>query len=259
MYVNHAEFCASGKLTDLRYWLLHQKQKTSARSGSRIVCQNAKGYHHELSRNPTATDASPDAAKLLRPRSDGGRGSGAYHSRWSNLHPADHAGLQVDPHQMSVVSHNRGGAPVGFITELDAVEAASVIYLRLWCDGPDAQAQVWNDFASGLGPDQGRKALKSFEDLCSLCTRHGRRPLMRHSVQCKCLGADESCFANFIATAAIGEREDAMLIATLLVRPDVAPLIASLAADVGHAFMRMRLSAPRDIATHSKETPKTLH
>jgi hypothetical protein len=50
-----------------------------------------------------------------------------------------------------------------------------------------------------------------------------------------------------------------MLIATLLVRPDVAPLIASLAADVGHAFMRMRLSAPRDIETHSHDLPKTLH
>jgi hypothetical protein len=160
---------------------------------------------------------------------------------------------------MSVAQHNRGGAPVGFINELDGIEAASVIYLRLWCDGPDAQAQVWNDFASGLGADQGRKALKSFEDLCALCTRHGRRPLMRHSVQCKCLGADESCFANFIATAATGEREDAMLIATLLVRPDVAPLIASLAADVGHAFMRMQLSAPRDFETHSHEMPKTLH
>lgn len=160
---------------------------------------------------------------------------------------------------MTDAQQNRGGAPVGFITELDALEAASVIYLRLWGDGPDAQAQVWHDFASGLGPDQGRKALKSFEDLCSLCTRHGRRPLMRHSVQCKCLGADESCFANFIATAATGDREDAMLIATLLVRPDVAPLIASLAADVGHAFMRMRLSAPRDMPTPSHDTPKTLH
>ncbi|WP_420861345.1 hypothetical protein [Algirhabdus cladophorae] len=160
---------------------------------------------------------------------------------------------------MTIPNHNRGGAPVGFITELDGIEAASVIYLRLWCEGADAQAQVWNDFASGLGPDQGRKALKSFEDLCALCTRHGRRPLMRHSVQCKCLGADESCFANFIAAAAMGEREDAMLIATLLVRPDVAPLIASLAAEVGHAFMRMRLSAPRDITTQSLEIPKTLH
>lgn len=156
-------------------------------------------------------------------------------------------------------NHNRGGAPVGFITELDSIEAASVIYLRLWSDGPDAQAQVSSDFASGLGPDQGRKALKSFGDLCALCARHGRRPLLRHSLECKCLGADESCFANFIATAATGDREDAMLIATLLVRPDVAPLITSLANDVGLAFMRMRFSVPRDIVRTAFETPKTLH
>jgi len=142
---------------------------------------------------------------------------------------------------------NRGGAPVGFITELDSIEAASVIYLRLWCDGPDAQAQVWNDFACGLGPDQGRKAVQSFEELCRLCARHGRRPLMRHSVQCKCLGADESCFANFIATAVDGEREDALLIATLLVRPDVAPLITSHATNFGLALKRMNLASPREI------------
>jgi hypothetical protein len=148
---------------------------------------------------------------------------------------------------MTDAQQNRGGAPVGFITELDSIEAASVIYLRLWCDGPDAQAQVWNDFASGLGPDQGRKAVQSFEELCHLCARHGRRPLMRHSVQCKCLGADESCFANFIATAVDGEREDALLIATLLVRPDVAPLIASHATNFGLALKRMHLASPREI------------
>jgi hypothetical protein len=50
-----------------------------------------------------------------------------------------------------------------------------------------------------------------------------------------------------------------MLIATLLVRPDVAPLIASLAADVGRAFMMMRLGAPRDMVAGSHEVPKTLH
>jgi len=160
---------------------------------------------------------------------------------------------------MTVQAHNRGGAPVGFVAGLDSIEAASVIYLRLWSDGPDARAQVWSDFANTLGSDQGKKALKSFEDLCALCAHHGRRPLMRHSVHCKCLGADESCFANFIATAATGDREDAMLMATLLVRPDVAPLVASLATDVGLAFMRMRPQAPRDLTPSYQQTPKTLH
>jgi hypothetical protein len=159
---------------------------------------------------------------------------------------------------MTGAQDKRGGAPVGYITELDGIEAASVIYLRLWSDGPEAQAQVWNDFAAGLGLAQGRKALQSFEQLCSLCTSHGRRPLLRHSVHCKCLGGDESCFANFIAAAAEGEREDAMLIATLLVRADVAPLIASCAADFGLALKRMHLSAPRDLATMNTH-PTTLH
>ncbi len=159
---------------------------------------------------------------------------------------------------MTDAQKNRGGAPVGFITELDALEAASVIYLRLWCDGPDAQSLVRNDFTSGLGPDQGRNAVQSFEELCSLCARNGRRPLMRHSVQCKCIGADESCFANFIATAVDGEREDALLIATLLVRPDVAPLIASLATNFGLALKRMHLAAPRDMTTSHPST-QTLH
>lgn len=158
---------------------------------------------------------------------------------------------------MTEQPENRGGAPVGFITELDSVEAASVIYLRLWCDGPEAQAQVWNDFASSLGIDHGRRAMKSFEALCALCCLHGRRPLMRHSVHCKCLGADESCFANFVAAAATGEREDALMLAMLLVRPDVAPLIASLAANVGLAFKRMHLSAPRNFTEQHHNN--TLH
>jgi len=158
---------------------------------------------------------------------------------------------------MNDAHQHPGGAPVGFITELDSLQAASVIYLRMWCDGPDAQEKVSSDFASVLGHTNGSKALATFEQLCSLCARFGRRPLMRHSVTCKCLGSDESCFANFIATATDGQREDAMLIATLLVRADMAPLVASLAADFGLALKRMRLSAPSEVA--QMEAALTLH
>jgi hypothetical protein len=139
------------------------------------------------------------------------------------------------------------------IAELDAIEAASVIYLRLWSDGPDARMQVRKDFISALGQNQGDKAFHAFEQICSLCARHGRRPLMRHSVNCKCLGADESCFANFIATATDGDRDDAMLIATLLVRPDVAPIITACAFDFGIALSRMHLGAPRDYAAQNAQ------
>ncbi len=56
----------------------------------------------------------------------------------------------------AMTAPHRGGAPVGFVTELGPVEAGAVLYLRLWCDGPDAQTQVRTDFAAALGQKRGR-------------------------------------------------------------------------------------------------------
>ncbi len=159
---------------------------------------------------------------------------------------------------MTTSAQRRGGAPVGLLADLDAVSAASVIYLRMWCNGVRTQADVWNDLAGTLGPQRGRQALHSFEQLCDLCARHGRRPLVRHSLKCKCLGADEACFANFIATAVDGERDDTLLMATLLVRADIAPVIASLATEFGLALKQMNLAAPRE-AVEVRPPQSTLH
>lgn len=144
---------------------------------------------------------------------------------------------------MNQTTCKRGGAPVGFLSELEPIEASAVTFFRLWHTGKESRAQVRDNFSATLGFDDGREALGNFRELCNLCVRHGRRPLMRHHVSCKCLGADESCFANFIATAADGNREDAMLIATLLVRADMAPCVAALAENFGLALRRMTFGA----------------
>ena len=155
---------------------------------------------------------------------------------------------------MTGASTQRGGAPVGFVAELGPVEANAVKYLRLWSEGPRHRSQAWQDFSTALGTEGATSALKSFEDLCALCVRHGRRPLMRHMVSCKCLGADESCFANFIGYAAEGAREDALLIAMNIVRPDAAAILVNLAEDFGLALRRMS-------AMHARPgtSPMTLH
>ncbi len=142
------------------------------------------------------------------------------------------------------MNDRRGGAPVGLLNELGDVEAAAVLYLRLWSDGPAAQAEVWRDFSITLGPEKGRTALRALEALCDLCVRYGRRPLMRHQVTCRCLGADEACFANFVGAATEGEREDAMLMAMMIVRADLAPSLTALAQTVGFALKRMALRTP---------------
>ena len=38
---------------------------------------------------------------------------------------------------MNAMNRHRGGAPVGYITDLGPIEAGVVLYLRLWRDGPD--------------------------------------------------------------------------------------------------------------------------
>ncbi|HMQ92825.1 MAG TPA: hypothetical protein PKA33_10500 [Amaricoccus sp.] len=158
---------------------------------------------------------------------------------------------------MNAIRPPRGGATVGHVAELDAVAAGAVICLRRWCDGPAAQAQMREDFARALGPEAGGSAMRAFEELCDLCARHGRRPLMRHHVACKCIGADEACFANFVALASEGDREDAMLIATILVRADIAMCLLARAEAFGLALKRMSLRARP--AQPPPPTAKILH
>ena len=80
---------------------------------------------------------------------------------------------------------------------------------------------------------------------------------MRHGFECPCLGADESCFANLIVQAVDGDPEDAMLIASLLVRADMAHCAAALARDVGLALKR--LSMLQEGFATAKPSDATLH
>lgn len=153
----------------------------------------------------------------------------------------------------------RGGASVGILSDADPLLASAVLYLRLWCEGYQGQVRTRNDFTAALGTDQGTAAVEALSQICYLCVRYGRRPLMCHHVACECLGADENCFANFIACAAEGEREDAMLIATLMARADLSPSLTGLAQQFGLALKRMPLRAPAVAETVGHHIPKYHH
>ncbi|MCF2872656.1 hypothetical protein L0664_16410 [Octadecabacter sp. G9-8] len=157
---------------------------------------------------------------------------------------------------------SRGGAPVGHLTELNAIEAGAVIYWRLWSCGIDGQRRTQSDFRKILGDKSGIEAVDALAQMFDLCVRHGRRPLMRHGLDCKCLGADESCIANFIGYASECRREDAALIASLIVTPDLCLPMAALGQTFGLALRRMALAdLPRDAAgaSWSHFTSKTIH
>ncbi|EBA13994.1 hypothetical protein [Roseobacter sp. CCS2] len=159
---------------------------------------------------------------------------------------------------MNTGSDHRGGATVGSLDDCDAINAACVIYLRMWCAGPETQASMIADLSNTLGSVRGGKAVEAFAEICGLCARYGRRPLARHGLGCRCVGADEAGFAQLIATATEGDRDDAMLIAILLVRPDVAPILTSLATNFGLALKQMNLASPKAAARMLPQQP-TLH
>ena len=151
---------------------------------------------------------------------------------------------------------SRGGAAVGRLTDLAPIEAGAVMYLRLWSEGARGRADAASDFDIALGADHGRAAMLTLDRLCSLCANHGRRPLIRHGLGCACLGADENCFAQMIAAASEGAGEDAMMMASLIVRPDFAPALASLSEELGMALRRMTAAVPMPTTGH--QTPSTV-
>ncbi|GGL70246.1 hypothetical protein [Wenxinia marina] len=121
--------------------------------------------------------------------------------------------------------HAKGSAPVGSYDDLDPLGRAAVSCLR------------------ALRRDAALPAAGPLADLCGLCARFGRRPLSAHAEECPCLGGDEACFARLVELAAAGEREEALMLAMLLVRADVAPLAVAMAEQAGLGVMRMATGA----------------
>ncbi|MBY6056719.1 hypothetical protein [Leisingera daeponensis] len=151
----------------------------------------------------------------------------------------------------------RGGVTVGTLSDLPPLEAGAVIYLRHWFSGSETRDQMRRGFEVNFGPEVAEAAFEAFGYLCNFCATHGRRPLVRHGMTCRCLGADENCFANLLASAAEGQKDDAHILASLIVTPRKAPELARLASDCG-LLMRevMGLKLPRQTG---RPATATLH
>ena len=77
------------------------------------------------------------------------------------------------------------------------------------------------------------KQINNINSMFHLLSKTVRRNLARHNIDCNCVGADESCFSQLVIRAANNEREDAMLIATLLADVHFASKIVDLAEKFG--------------------------
>ncbi|WP_322890342.1 MULTISPECIES: hypothetical protein [unclassified Yoonia] len=137
------------------------------------------------------------------------------------------------------------------LSQLDDLEACVVIYLRLWCAGPEGRCAMRTDLANGLGAARAATATQAFSEMVDILTHHRRRPLHRHALQCACLHPDEGCFAHFVASAASDDREGALWMAMQMVRADLAPQLTAAAGSFGLRIRQMLVQRP--------ETPAYLH
>jgi hypothetical protein len=127
----------------------------------------------------------------------------------------------------------RGGAPVGYLSELSQLEQNAIIFLRYWSQcakaDHDLQNNFWSNITYDLGITKTRQAIDAFDEIFTLCAKYSRRPIMKHDLECKCIGGDESCFANIIGFAQVDELEDALLLASNLVAPKFAACLVTSA------------------------------
>lgn len=159
---------------------------------------------------------------------------------------------------MTPEHHRRGGVPVAALNRLDAWEAALVLNLRLWSEGPTGQHHVRMEFDTTLGTDEAEQAWTNFDSLIKRIIANAPRPMVRHQVGCNCVGSDECVFAHLVRTASDGHLNDAALIATLLVGPAHAEHIAMLAGEVGACARRIHGVAP-EYPTKATQNVVRLH
>lgn len=159
---------------------------------------------------------------------------------------------------MTADHHARGGAALGVLNRMDAWEANLVLNLRLWCEGPQGQAQVWNEYRKSLSGGAAHNACRNFEGLLNILTDNAYRPLVRHDVGCSCIGADECIFLQLVKTASEGHLNDAALIATLIAGPAHAEHIALLAGEVGACAREIHPDHP-DLPTSAGSNVVRLH
>ncbi|WP_209098663.1 hypothetical protein [Shimia sp. R10_1] len=164
----------------------------------------------------------------------------------------------------------RGAQRVGLLGDLDDVERLAVRWLRHWDRDPEGQAALVTSLGMALGQDRARNVSGVFADLMEIGQQFGRRQLCRHGLYCDCLGADEAVFAHIVEAASNGETEDAAMLASLIVRPDMALCFSGLAAEFGIALAAFARSVPKHRRrpmpsrpstreSHKAADPRTLH
>ena len=129
-----------------------------------------------------------------------------------------------------------GAIPVGFLTELTALEATSISLLRAWCNSEETQFEVITNLILNLGSKKGNQVAEYLRNICNILFLHSRRAFMRHNMDCQCIGADEAYFATIILSATNNNIEEAKSISSLIIKPSLLADFIIIAKELGSAI-----------------------
>ena len=108
-----------------------------------------------------------------------------------------------------------GEVPGAAMQGMEPLPTLVIAVLRGWNRGGAGAALV--ALRERMTEAQAAAAMAAMCDLAGILGTSRRRPLACHAPQCLCVGADEAAFARFVREAALGDREDALLLASLIV------------------------------------------
>ncbi|MDJ0993714.1 MAG: hypothetical protein QNI90_09075 [Dinoroseobacter sp.] len=109
------------------------------------------------------------------------------------------------------------------IDSLTEDQQTAVRIVRLWHGGTDGKETVWTIFCRHLGMERARVALRALERGLRLIARNGtQKKLQLHPIGSELATPDERLLAELLDQTLCPDREEALLSAMLLVRPDLA-------------------------------------
>lgn len=128
---------------------------------------------------------------------------------------------------------------VGHMSEMTGLPGMVIACLRQWNRGGEAAAHAM--LRDRMGAGAATAPYEALQDLAAGLGASPRRPLRWHAPDCHRVGADEASVARFVEEAALGEREDALMLASLLVEARGILSLTDAAARLGLWLYRAAL------------------
>lgn len=142
---------------------------------------------------------------------------------------------------MNAILRSSGDRYADPLSDQRGLSALSTTYLQLWADGEAGRDRMICEIHNALGPQRGQRIITLWTEFLEIYRCYQLDAAMPHAIYDAYLGIDETSFAKFLVSAVEGEREEALLLALSLVRPDAVLILTNMATQIGLSLKQILL------------------